>query len=1130
MSVRFIVGSSGQGKTTQIIDEVITRSKEKPEKKYYVIVPEQFSLEMQRKIVEEHPQHGFFNIDILSFYRLAYRVFDECQFQPDDILEDLGVSMILKKILTEHEDEFPFFKKSIKKSGFIDELKSMLMELLCYEVSWEQLQDAAEQLEGHYGLELKCREMGKIFEYFMQEISGRFMVTEQILDVLCNFVTTSRLLQDGIFYFDGFTGFTPVQLRFLKELLLVAEQINISITMPGEMAGFTEKEPEELFYFSKKTENALLKICHEANGCMEDPLILQREVPPRFDGRTELAFLEKNLFRSVRKVYEKPLENIHAISCRNPEMEADYVMHRIEELVRTKGYRYRDFAILTGDTGEYAAAFQRKAALLGIPLFEDTKKKVSYHSGVETIRALFHLTEMDYSYESVFRYLKSGMSGLSDEETDELENYVMSAGIRGYSMWKKPFFRKMNHLDEESVERLQQLRIRFLEETEACFLALRDKTQNVRSKMTVLYDTLCNLDYCGKLEKLADASEEAADYVREKEYRQLFELILALMDKIVGIFGEECLPVRELSEIVDAGLDSLGLGVVPLSMDQVILGDLKRTRLPDIRILFIVGMNEGKIPPSLEDRGIISDEERQILQKCGITLSLQISERSLEDEFYMYLAFTKPREELYFTYAFQGNDGKSLRPSHLFKECGRLFSCWRETRYPEDVKRYYFNAEDSKSFLLEELKRAKTDVGEIIKQKASRLLISYWYQKEELRPTLGILWKQKDARTESCRLSEELTRQLFGRELKGSVTRLEKFAACPFQYYCIFGLELKEREEYKIRPVDLGNLFHNALDNFSKRLKESEYNWKSIPEEVADGWIEAALIESEDANLKDVMESSSRNHYKLQTVSRILKRTIRIIKMHLKNSRMEPDRFELHFGSTDQLAAVHLPLKNGNRMQLEGFIDRVDVLEEEDQVLLRIIDYKSGIQEFDMNDLYNGLQMQLVIYMNVASEIYRNETGKKVVPAGIFYYQLKDPIVKMDVADEEKINKNFRMSGYANSTPDILQKMEDSSNFVSASVRLNKKGEPYKNSSVMDTEDFYRIRDYTRQKIMEMGEEIYAGNLPASPYKNDKRTACEFCSFASVCGFDSKLEGFQYRDIRRQSAKEVLEQIRKQVD
>lgn len=1130
MSLKFIIGSTGQGKTSQIIEEVIGRSKECPQKKYYVIVPEQFSLEMQRKIVEKHPQHGFFNIDILSFYRLAYRVFDECQFQPDKILEDLGVSMVLKKILTEHEEEFPFFKKSIKKAGFIDELKSMLMELLCYEVSWEQLQDVADQLQKHYSLELKCREMGKIFEYFLQEISGRFMVTEQILDVLCDFVSSSQLLQNGIFYFDGFTGFTPVQLRFLKELLPVAEQINISITMPGEIAGYTQKESEELFFFSKKTENALMGICQEAHEFMEEPLILCKEKPPRFMDNPELDFLEKNLFRSVRKVYEKPLENIHAISCRNPEVEADYVMHKIEQMVRTEGYRYRDFAILTGDTGEYAASFQRKAALLHIPLFEDTKKKVSYHSGVETIRALFHLTEMDYSYESVFRYLKSGMSGLSDEETDLLENYVISAGIRGYSMWKKPFTRRMNQMDEDSGERLQQLRTRFMDETELCYIALRDKKQNVRSKMTTLYKTLCNLDYAVKLNHLAERAEEEADYVREREYRQLFDLILEFMDKIVGIFGEECLPVRELSEIMDAGLDSLGLGVVPLSMDQVILGDLKRTRLPDIEILFIVGMNEGKIPPSLEDRGIISDEERQILQNCGITLSLQLSEQSLEDEFYMYLAFAKPRKKLFFTYSFQGNDGKSLRPSQLFKECGRLFSCWEEKRYPDEEKRYYFNVEDSKSLLLQELIKAKKDSGEILDNRAFRILLSYWYQKEELRPSLEFFWKQKDARSEPCRLSEELTRQLFGRELKGSVTRLEKFAACPFQYYCIYGLELREREEYRVRPADLGNLFHNALESFSKHLKESEYTWKSIPDELADKWIENALYESEDENLRDMFENTARNHYKLQTVSRILKRTIRILKMHLKNSQMEPDRFELHFGRTDQLDAVHLPLKNGNRMQLEGFIDRVDVLEEENQVLLRIIDYKSGIQQFDMNDLYNGLQMQLVIYMNVASEIYQKETGKKVIPAGIFYYHLKDPIVKMDIADEDEVNKSFRMSGYANSMPEILEKIEDTSNFISASVRLTKQGAPYKTSSVMDTEDFYRISDYTKQKIMEMGEEIYAGFLPANPYKNDRKTACDFCSYASVCGFDPKLEGFTYRDIRKRSAKEVLEQIRKQVD
>lgn len=1147
MSLRIIAGSSGQGKTRLVLEEAIRLSEENPKQNCYIIVPEQFSLEMQRKLVESHPKHGYFNIDVLSFYRLAYRVFDECGFQPKDILEDLGVSLILRRILAEHEEEFPFFKRNIRKAGFVDELKSILIECIGYGVTWEQMQGLDGTLSEYPGLEAKCRELGKIFEYFDQEISSRFMVAEQILDVLSELAPFSAMLREGVFYLDGFTGFTPVQMKFLRELLKICPQVNVSITMdappfgkgpgmrPGNangkaaFSGQAAKSPgsasgSELFHFSEKTVQSLARLCQEAGTEMEEPVWLHQERPPRFQN-DELTFLEKYLFRSRRKHYDKEVSHIHLTACRNPDGEAEYILHQIERMVRRGGYRYRDFAVLTGNVDEYASSFRRKADILQIPLFEDTKRRVSYHSGVETLRALLHLAVTDYSYESVFRYLKSGMSDFTDEETDTLENYVIWAGIRGYSMWKKPFTRRMSRIEESRAQRLQALREKLLFETAECTQMLREKQSSVREKMEALYNAMCRLRYDGKLEALAELAGQEGEYVREKEYRQLFQLILNLLDKIVGIFGEETMPVEELAQIMDAGLDALEIGAPPLSADALILGDLKRTRLPDVKVLFIVGMNDGNIPPSLEDKGMISDDEKQILEEEGIHLSLCLDEQSMEDDLYIYLALSRPERELYFTYAAQDNGGAAKSPSPLLKECLRLFPQLKERSYPGEEPRYYFNEEDSRELLIDGLHAVKNGQETTV---PFRLLLRYWYEDERLREKLLALWSQKDRADAGKTLPRELMEEIFGKELKGSVTRLERFAACPYQYYCIYGLELREREEYTVRPVDLGNLFHRALEVFSRRLKQSDYHWKDIPEPVADEWIMAAVENAAGEDTGDVLQSSARNQYKVRVVERILKRTVRVLKMHLEHSQMEPDRFELHFGRTDKLAAVHLPLKDGNRMQLEGFIDRVDVCEEEDRVLLRIIDYKSGVENFDLGDLYHGLQMQLVIYMNVASEIYQNDTGKEAVPAGMFYYNLKDPILRADSADAETSAKSFRMSGYANGDADILNKLEEGrENFVSASIRLTKKGTPYKNAAVLSTDDFHTIGRYMRRKITEMGEAIYDGKIPVSPYKNEKGTACDFCPYNSVCGFDARMEGHSYRDFKKQSAEEALDAIRK---
>lgn len=1124
MSIRLILGGSGQGKTSHIIEEVICRSIEQPSTQFFVIVPEQFSLEMQRNIALSHPDHGYMNIDVLSFYRLAYRVFDECGYEPEGILEDLGVTMILRKILTEHEDEFPGLKKSRRQPGFLDELKSVLMEFICYGVSFDMLKETGESLTQYPLLLGKCQELSRLYEYFENSIKGRFMVTEQILDVLCDLVPESKLLSGAVFYLDGFTGFTPVQLSFLEELVCYADQLNITVTIPAVENGY--QTGEELFHFSRKTIQSLFKIGKESGTVFDDPVCLFDSCPKRFLSSPELMALERNIFRSKREIYEDPLENIHVISCMSPEQEAEYIVHRIEYLVRKYGYRYREIAVLTGDLNEYSAAFERQAGLLNIPLFTDIKKKMSYHPSIETIRALFHLVERNYSYESVFRYLKSGMSDLSDEETDFLEDYVIASGIRGYSMWKKPFIRRLNRYRKEEREQLEELRLKILEETEAFYLAWKDQKSTVRERMAALYQQMCRLDYPGKLARMADQEEKKGNYVREKEYREIFSLLLVLLDKIVAIFDEECLSTRELSEIMDAGMESLGLGVVPLSMDQVILGDLKRTRLPDIRVLFIAGLNEGLIPPAIHEGGILSVDDKQILSQHGILLANGPEEQSLEDEFYMYLAFTRPKEALYFTCADVGRDGKTWHPSPVLSELSAIFPKLKPRTYPGEEKRYYFNPVDSREYLL----RGLADPASHMDEKAMRLLLSYWMARRDLHEELERYFMERDRQRSPRYLSQAVALTLYGQEIRGSVTRLERYAACPYQYFCIYGLGLAAREEYEVSAIDIGNLFHRALEYFSKEVKRSDYSWKTLPEDYQEDLLDRAVAYAVDDGLKCVLNDAARNQYKMYSVRRILARSVRIIKLHLADSDLEPDRFELHFGKTDRLKSGVIPLSEDVMMYLEGMIDRIDIYEDGESVLVRVIDYKSGTQEFDMDDLYHGLQLQLVLYMKVAREIYGRETGKAVIPAGMYYYQLKDPIFDDEKLSEESMLRKFRMSGYTNSDPQILDKIErGSSDLISALVKIKKDGDPYSYSRVLSGDDLELLEDFSLQKAVEIGKGIYAGEIDPCPFQKDKKTACDYCPFLSVCGFDLR-EGSQYNTWKKKSAEEALDAIRKQVD
>lgn len=1136
MSLQFITGTSGQGKTTYLIQKVISEAEANPNQNYYVIVPEQYSLEMQRGVVESHPRHGFLNIDIISFHRLAYRVFDECGYQPAKILEDLGVAMMLEKILAEHGEELQYFKRSLKKRGFIDELKSILIESISYGVTWQDMRHAADKLELYPILRYKMQELSLIFQYFEQETEGRYMVTEQILDVLAEMIDQSALIQDGIFFFDGYTGFTPIQNKVLEQMLQVSKKLYITVNIDYAAKSLGAGE-DDLFLLGSRTIRSLMGICRKDGILVEDTIDLTQETSYRFMDRLDMNHMEKYLFRGGKKeIYKEEVAGLHICACSNPDKEAEYILHKIESMIR-KSYRdggeklrYRDFAILTGHVDDYAPSFSRVAEMLEIPLFLDVKKKLSYHPGLETIRSLFHLAKMDYSYESVFRYLKSGMSGLSEEETDYLENYVFGTGIRGLSMWKNPFYRKMKGIEQEQLETINLLRERMVEETGDFVSVVTSSKATVKDQMTALYQTLKRLHYRERLENYADQAAAQADYVREREYRSLFAMLVDLMDKLVGIFGQEILPAAEVGEIFDAGMDALGIGVVPLTMDQLILGDLKRTRLSEIRYLFVAGMNDGLIPPALEDTGILLDHEKAILLELGLKFSDDLLSQAAEDEFYMYQAFCRPSKGLYFSYSLIDKGGSQLRPSVLLRDFQNMFPKLGIRIYGKDEKRAILNPEDSRDILSRDLYLYKyhREALSPVDKKVLWMLLKYYENDPETREMAEKLWTKKDQMRTYQNLSQEVALEIYGPEFAGSVTQLEEFAECPYKYYCDYGLRLEPREEFKVNGADLGTLFHAALEAFSREVESSSYTWKDLPDKEEGEFIKNALYQAVDEKMSDLFHDTARDSYRLQKVERIFTKTIQVLRKHLQLSDFEPDAFELTFGKDQKLDASTLTLSQGVPVHLEGKIDRVDVYEEDDQILLKIIDYKSGSRQFKLCDLYQGIELQLVLYMKAAQEIYSNRKKKTVIPAGFYFYQIKDPMT--DASEAEDKLYNYTMSGYTNKDPVILEHFEhvkdDAKQYAQANIKFTPTHRIHAASKLFTTEDFYQMEDYSRQKVKEIGERIYRGEIAPYPYRQSDRSACTYCQFKSVCGFDDRLPGYRYRDFGRMSDKQAYALIK----
>ena len=1127
MALQIIAGKSGSGKSHFMYQQIVKESLKNPEKQYYIIVPEQFTMEAQKKVIELHPYHGTMNIDILSFPRLANRVFEEVHEQQKTILEDVGKSMVLRKVAEEKKEQLTIFKRSLNKAGFIEELKSLLSEFYQYRIGKETLESLVEQLDKGTMLQGKLSDMKVIFEGF-QDYLKEYTVAEQLLEVLAERVKDSKKLKDSVICLDGFTGFTPIQYGLIQKLYEQVEWVLVTVTIdPQELYRLLENrwqiEDYELFALSKKTIQKLYELAEQEHCLIAEPFVL-KGVPYRLKEKRELAALEEHLFRFPMRSYEGENDSIHLSVCQNPREEAVWAVRKIREFVVTGTCRYKEIGIVTGSNERYEQELREAMERLHVPYFIDQNRSILNNPCMESIRSILALINDDFSYESMFRYLKAGMSNLLPEETEQLENYVIACGIRGYSWISKPFERKLRGMEDGDLMALNKIREAFLEEVREFRASVMKKQVTVKEIMISLCLFMEKLSYQEKLAKYQRLFEEQKDLAAAKTYEQIYGNICEILDKMASILGDEKMDLEEFIHILEAGLSETKVGVIPPGLDHVMIGDLERTRFPDLKVLFVLGVNDGVIPKNESGGGILNDREREILMERKLELAPTAKQNSMMESFYLYLNFTKPSEHLYLSYAKVDSQGKTMHPSYLI---GRLHKMFPNLVEGEEKEEQIYTREDSIDSLIEGLHEFLYDTLEGEQRDRWEALFCQFKDSEEGKQIVKLVLDGAFYENRESMLSKAVAKALYGEKLSGSVTRLEKYAACAFAHFLKYGLKLKEREEHIIRSLDLGNVFHKTLEMFSKKLEENGNTFRGIGEKERDALVEQCVMEIVAQYQGDLFYSSKRNQYMITRMIRISKRTIWALQEHIKRGDFEPTDYELSFQNYKNLQSAGVELTEGSTMTLQGTIDRIDTYDDGEQLYVKIIDYKSGNTEFDVVDLYYGLQIQLVVYMNAALEVLEKRTKKKIIPAGVFYYNIKDPLIGREEEDTDlAILKKLKMNGLVNGEEDIINHMEEETDegYVSIPVTRLKSGNYSKASKVATTNQLLSVGRYVAHRMKHMGKEMIEGEIGIEPYKLGERTACDYCEFQGVCGFDTKL-GSDYRRLSSGSREQLLEEM-----
>ncbi|MBB6217672.1 ATP-dependent helicase/nuclease subunit B [Anaerosolibacter carboniphilus] len=1121
MSIRYIFGRSGRGKTHYILEEIKARLKEDPDHKLILIVPDQFTLQAERDLIEKLKLPGILKVEVLSFTRLAHNVLNEVGGRTRVHINDQGKSMVLRKVIDAGEKQLTIYRKISQQEGFIEKFCQLLCELKQHDVKPGDLVIQGEALEEDSILRSKLQDIAYIYEQFDQSLQGNYIDTEDYMNMMADKLEQAQFLQGAEIWIDGFNSFTPQIYRILEKLMLVAKRITVSFTM--DFAG--RERDGDLFKISETTYGRLHEIALNLGLPGE---IIDLEAMAYHDSKKppELLHLERELYAYPYVPYPGEVKNLELFAGINLHTEIETMAAQILYLIRDKGHRWNDIAVVCGDLESYGTLIKRVFEEYEIPYFLDQKRPISNNPLILFLLSALITIQRGYRYEDIFRLLKTGFGGLSSEEYEELENYVLRYGIQG-NRWKEDFDRG----EVDVIESVNSWRVRLINPIEKLEKKIKGK-KTVAEMTRALYDYLEEVDVHGKLQDWVEELRDKGQHEHVNENAQIWNIILDTFDQLVEILGEQRITLKEYIRILDAGFASLEVGIIPTTIDQILIGNIQRSKSHDIKALFVLGVNDGVLPSGKDEDGILAEREKLVMKEMGLVLGTDRERKAYEEKFNIYSAFSRPSEYLWLSYALADQEGKAMRPSILMDRVKKIFKGIQvKSDVVNDVQHQLHMIATKNSTFKYLVENMRLNLDGKPMEAMWWDVYEWYYGQDEWKAKREAIAEGFFHQNQVDYLGDYQAKALYQTPIRSSVSRLEQFVNCPFAHFVKYGLKPKERDYFKVEAPDIGELFHHAMEDFTKALKDSGQSWRELDKNQCDEMIDRVIDGVVPNYNHGVMFSTHRYRYLVNRLKRISRRAVWTMTEHLKRSSFEPMGYEVSFGQGGYYPPIEIELADGEKLYLEGRIDRVDILEEDEACYIKIMDYKSGKKDFSLSNVYHGFELQLMIYLDAVLSHHGNTNKKNTIPAGVFYFRIDDPLVKTDekIAEtiEKEIRRRLKLKGLALRDVRIVRELDREIDGHSdiIPVAVSKNGEFYKNSSAIDGEAFTALIGHVRGLVKEITYEMMKGNVRIAPSKNNKQVACEFCSYKGICQFDNLLEDNQYRNIEKLSDEEVMKRM-----
>lgn len=1114
MGINIIRGGIGTGKSKMCIEKIKETHLHNPDDRCILLVPNHYSYWAEKSLVEIFGGTGLNGIEVLTLRKLANNMLSK---ETLNHITSSGRQMLIHKaiqdFLATEEKSLGALSVTIKKPGFCDVMSSLISEFKRYTVTPQMLMDRSEMVRDNDTLKNKLYAASKIYALYDEYIENSIYsdMEDDNIRVANEILKSDEFSSATHIWIDRFDEFTPQQMRVIDAIAKKGAEVTISVCFPTKNI--------QIYSNMKNTMNMLDDlICVYGLGEVYDTGNSFKSKKDK-----EIKFLLENWGRDDIS-YDEITENITISCARDLFEETEKIAYRILDLVREEKFRYRDIAILCGNTDDYIHIIETVFNEYNIPYFTDSKIMLCDHPIAMQVLSVFEIFKNDWNYESVFRYLKSGfiykryntktnksfIKPINSFDVDYLENYVLKYGISGLRTWESEedwsFGKSILELafnresENDKNTKADNLRREFIKPV--LNLYKKVKTKNAAKAFAKsVFEFLLDINLYDGIKADVNTLKENGHINEAEQFTRLWNLLIDVLNQTVMALGDTKISFEEFGKYLEVGLSQCEIRTIPSGIDQVYVGNVEKCASQEVRAMFIMGANDGAFPSIISSEGFLSDSDRNLLSEEMDTIIAPSTKKKIEKQYFkVYKALCDVSERLYISRAVQNGDGKGLMPSSLIHEVKKLMPNIPEEKSKKDNSVYISTPKATIHKMLTSKR--------VNRENPLWMAVYDWYKgKDEWQELLRLTDRAKWFKKSDLKIDTEIADRLYENKTVYSASRLNTFSLCPFEYFIKYGLKLNEREIYTISPSDVGTYAHEIIKTFCMRVEDGA----KTNEERLLKW--RALTDSErEAMLDEIIDMTCENMAGL--LRRDAKKTAAILKRtgsNIKNAARTIHR-SLSMGRYTQHGMEKEFLLNINEnITLKGIIDRVDMYTDTDETRVRIVDYKTGQTGFDIVNIRNGVDMQMALYAIAAVDMALKRYGKKAYLSGIYYNKVHNKLMDLalDTGEEEITKKRIaesRLDGvtFVNSDDelwyeDLRLKDKEASDFLNIAYKVN--GELRKNDSIHSEKEAQGLLKFVEEKVVEIDKKIKDGEISCSPYKQGTNLACAYCSFSDACAF-----------------------------